>query len=79
MTVCRYIAEILHLKKVTVVGGQLDILLICLSVDNGPFLTDNQSMFTEIEVASQWHLRVHNNLCPTLHKITFPFCLGVSL
>ena len=34
---------------------------------NGRFLIANQSMFTEIEVANQWHCRAHNNLCPTLH------------
>ena len=39
--------------------------------DNGPFLTANQSMFTEIE----WHCRAHYNLCPTLHKKTGAFCL----
>ena len=37
---------------------------------NGPSLTVNQSTFTEIEVANQWHCRAHNNLCPTLHKRT---------
>ena len=44
---------------------------------NGPFLTVNQSMFTysEVEVASQWHCRAHNNICPTLHKRTCAFCL----
>ena len=27
----------------------------------------------------QWHCRAHNNLCPTLHKITCDFCLWSSL
>ena len=40
---------------------------------NGPFLTVNQGMFTEIEVANLWHCRAHNNLCPTLHKRTYFF------
>ena len=29
---------------------------------NGPFLTVNQSMFTEVDVANQWHCRGHNNV-----------------
>ena len=41
---------------------------------NGPFLTVKRSMFTEIEVANQWHCRAHYNLCPTLHKRTCAFC-----
>ena len=27
------------------------------SLDNGPFLTVNQSMFTEVKVANQWHCK----------------------
>ena len=46
---------------------------------DGPFLTVNQSMFIEIEVANQWHCRAHNNLCPTLHKGTCAFCLWSGL
>ena len=42
---------------------------------NGPFLTVNQSMFTEIEVANQWYCRTLYNLCTTLHKRTCVFCL----
>ena len=43
---------------------------------NGPFLTVNQSMFTEVEVANQWHCSAQNNLCPTLHKrISFLFVI----
>ena len=38
------------------------------AIHNGPFLTVNQSMFTEVEVANQWYCRAHNNLCPTLPK-----------
>ena len=41
----------------------------------GLFLTVNQSVFTENEVANQWHRREHSNLCPTLHKRTCAFCL----
>ena len=41
---------------------------------NGPFLTVNQSIFTEVEVANEWHCITHN-LCPTLHKRTCAFCL----
>ena len=42
---------------------------IKLSIDHvlalyGPSLTVNQSMFTEVEVANQWHFRAHNNPCP---------------
>ena len=37
-------------------------------LNNGPFLTVNQSMFTKVEVTNQWHYRAHDNLCPTLHK-----------
>ena len=33
----------------------------------------NQSMYTEVEVANQWHCRTHNNLCPTLQKIICDF------
>ena len=40
---------------------------------NGPFLTVNQSMFTEVELANQWHCRAQNNICPTLHKRTCAF------
>ena len=35
---------------------------------NGPFLTVNQSIFTEIEVTNQWYCRANNKLCATLHK-----------
>ena len=35
-------------------------------------------MFTEVEVANQWHYRAHNNLCPTLHKRTWLCFLFVS-
>ena len=42
---------------------------------NGPFLTVNQNMFTEVEVANQWYFRADNNLCPTLYKRTCAFCL----
>ena len=34
-------------------------------------------MFIEVEVANQWHCRVHNNPCPTLHKRTYIFTLFV--
>ena len=42
---------------------------------NGPFLTVNQNMFTEVEVhvTNQCHSRAHNNLCPTLYKRTCAF------
>ena len=43
-------------------------ILLNISASNRLFLTVNQSMFTEVEVANQWHCRAHNNLCPTLHK-----------
>ena len=33
---------------------------------NGPFLTVNQRMFTEVNLANQWHCRAQNNLCSTL-------------
>ena len=46
---------------------------------HGPFLTVNQSMFTENDVANQWHSWAHNNLCPTLHKRICAFCLWSSL
>ena len=48
---------------------------------NGPFLTVNQStcMFTEIDVANQWHCGAHNNLCPTLHKRICALCMRSSL
>ena len=46
---------------------------------DGPFLTVNQSLFTEVEVANQWHCRAHNNLCPILHKRTCAFCLWANL
>ena len=45
---------------------------------NGPFLTVNQSMCSEVEVANQQHCRAHNNLFPTLHKKQFAFCLSVD-
>ena len=38
---------------------------LCKARSNG---TVNQCMFTEVEVANQWHCRAHCNLCPTLHK-----------
>ena len=36
---------------------------VMLNVDSqdGPFLTVNQSMFAEVEIANQWHCRTHNN------------------
>ena len=59
----------------TVVTGRLFITSVFMSCVNGPFLTVNQSMFTEVEVANQWYFRADNNLCPTLHKRTCAFCL----
>ena len=50
----------------------------CSSISNGPFLNVKQSMFTQVEVANQWHCRAHNNICPTLHKRTLSF-LFVSI
>ena len=36
---------------------------------NGPFLTVNQSTFTEVEVVNQWYCRAHNNLCTKEHAL----------
>ena len=47
--------------------------------NNGPFLTVNQSMFTEVEEANIGQCRAHNNLWTTLHKRTCAFCLWANL
>ena len=52
-----------------------EIFILIYFLQYGPFLTVNQSMFTENEAANQWHCRAHYNLCPTLQKRTCAFCL----